>query len=324
MQSDRHITWENFRQSFIEPGVPAAHPISGNPDVRFFVSDDAENIGIRIKHDGPGNAPDLMLEQIDSCIRYLGQEKYLEVSTDKALLFEQFYAVMVNIADLVQLDHLAGIDAAGRAIAQFRSLLEQKSTMSEDRIVGLWGELWVLKRLLGKHGLGVLNTWKGPEKGIHDFRLGEDELEVKTTRNEDRKHIISRLSQLEPSPDMSLFIVSLQVVPTDQSSGDSLLGLVRSITDQFSLEPEKQEVFSSLLGKAGYDSDFSHYYTDRYVLRSSPALIPVNADCPRVTWNMVEHGLGKDLSQRISDVKYRVDLTGLGYEQEHAEFKRVL
>ena len=324
MIADRHITWDNFRNGFLEPGVPAIHPIPGNPDVRFFVTDNAEYVGIQIEYDGSVKAPDLMLEQIESCIRFSGQTRYLEVSTSKALLFEQYYAVMVIIADLVQLDHMNGIDAAERAIAQFRSLLEQKSTLSEDRIVGLWGELWVLKRLLDKHGLVVLDAWKGPEKGVHDFRLGDDELEVKTTRNEGRQHIISRLSQLEPSPDKNLFIVSLQVVPADQSSGVSLPGFVRSIENMLSSDPVKRDAFNYLLGESGYDDAVAHHYSSSYVLRSSPALIPVNADCPRITWNMVEHGLGAGLSQRISDVKYRVDLTGLGYEKDHSEFNRVL
>ena len=103
MKADRHITWDNFHQNFIVPGVPAVHPIDGNPDVRFFVSDDADSIGIQIRHEESVKAPDLKLEQIESQIRYLGQAQYLEIFTTQAILFEQFYAVMVNIADLVQI-----------------------------------------------------------------------------------------------------------------------------------------------------------------------------------------------------------------------------
>ena len=103
---------------------------------------------------------------------------------------------------------MSGIKAAERAIGQFRVLLKRSHVMSEDSMVGLWGEMWALIRLLNKYGTGTIDSWKGPDKGVHDFRIGNNELEIKTTRNEERTHIISRLSQLEPSPDMDLYLVS--------------------------------------------------------------------------------------------------------------------
>lgn len=324
MPPDRHITWDNFRQNYIAPGVPAVHSINGSPAVRFFVSGDAGSIGIQIAADGPCEPPELMLEQIGTRVRYSGQVPYIEVITDQSQLFEQFYAVMVNIADLVQLEGLPYTTAINRSVDQFRSLLEARAILTDDRVVGLWGELWVLKRLIDKHGITVFDSWDGPRDGVHDFRLGNDELEVKTTRNEERVHIISRLSQLVPSPDMSLYLVSLQLVPADNLAGVCLPGLIRSVKGMIGADHEVRDKFIDLLSGVGYDEGDSHFYRMKYILRSSPAVIPVDAACPRISPSMIDASIGTDLASRISDVQYRINLTGMGFGEDHAEFRRLL
>ncbi|MCW8965106.1 MAG: PD-(D/E)XK motif protein, partial [Candidatus Pacearchaeota archaeon] len=209
----RHITWENFEDSFIKPGDPAVHPVPGNPKVTFFVDDQARRIGLHIFHKEPLSVDPSIHEQIDLHVFMDSHYHVLEVSVSDRDLYEAFYAVMIKVADQVQLHKIAGIDAINNAIADFQRLIQKRGLMSDDKIVGLWGELWFYRSLDKLYGIKVLDSWKGPERAVHDFRFGEYEFEIKTTRKEERRHIISRLSQMEESPDRQLYLVSIQVIP---------------------------------------------------------------------------------------------------------------
>jgi hypothetical protein len=57
-------------------------------------------------------------------------------------------------------------------------------TLSEA--IGLYGELVILERLL-LAGYG-LDCWVGAAKEVHDFRLADSDLEVKTTTANSREH----------------------------------------------------------------------------------------------------------------------------------------
>ena len=68
-----------------------------------------------------------------------------------------------------------------------------------EKEVGLFGELIVLGELLNAGDSAVLNQWKGPEDGLHDFvKDGEWELEVKTSVSPNPIVKVHPVTQLEP------------------------------------------------------------------------------------------------------------------------------
>lgn len=322
--SDRHITWDNFEESFIKPGDPAVHPVHGNPKVTFFVDRNAGRMGLHIYHNEPLSVDPSIHEQISLHVLKDGNYHVLEASVSERDLYEAFYAVMIKIADQVQLHGIAGADAINNAITDFQRLIQKRGLMSDDKVIGLWGELWFYRNLVKRYGNKVLNSWKGPEKAIHDFRFSDYEFEVKTTRKEERRHIISRLSQMEESPGRYLYLVSIQVIPSGPGAGESLPDMVKSVHDSLVLGGGNLNEFRKKLDREGYSDQDAGYYQDRFTLRSEPVIVLVNDKTPKITSSIIQNSLGKALSARINDVHYEVNISGMGYPESSEEYRTIL
>lgn len=323
MGGHRHISWENFALNYINPSVPARHTIPGIPGVQFFVTDKSTRIGIQIETE---TIEDIKydLEQVESSIQRLDDKLYLEISTTNSSLFEPFYALMVKISDLVQISEFQPNEAAIAAIEEFRRLLEKKPLLSREKELGLWGELWVLDRLIKKRGPAAVMAWTGPLKKVHDFRLDNLELEVKTTSNEERSHIISRIAQLECSPGKKLFLLSLQVQEGGLNRGLTLSEVIESTKKLLLASAKMKRHFESLTKEVGYLDEDAKYYNTRVAMRRIPTLIPVNSDCPKLTQIMITGSIGDQLAARISGVHYRIDVEGLGFEEGSKQFNSIL
>lgn len=324
MKEERHVTWENFRENFLKPGDPAIHVVPGSPECKIFTGKGGTRIGLRIQINRFGPDLDIPFRHIEVSNVRDGSTLYIEISSSIQSLFEQFYAVLQSIADQVQLHSKAPAVAIQDCIEKFSAILASQTLLSSREITGLWCELWVLENLLVSRGPEYLSAWIGPLPEPHDFQFDDLELEVKGTRLTKRRHLISSENQLSPSPDRSLFLVSIQIAP---GSGDGSLSLpdrVANVRQLFSSDSALDKQFDVLLGEYGYKSEHESYYRKRFILRTAPTLVPIDADTPRITKEMLRSQLGADGSTRISEVEFRLDVTNMGYEEPTEEFQSVL
>jgi len=188
----------------------------------------------------------------------------------------------------------------------------------------LLGELWLLRRLLTTQGSSGLSAWVGQSGETHDFRLEQQEIEVKVTRGVTRIHVINNLLQLLPSPGNSLFLLSLQLAAAGLNAGFSLPDEIRNIRHLLAASPSDAARFELLLDSECHyaDRDAAHYLS-RFQLRTPARLVPVNSDCPRITPQLIDT-LGVSLANRISHIQYRVNVDGLGFAQTSVEFAKIL
>lgn len=103
------------------------------------------------------------------------------------------------------------------------------ATFSRERALGLLGELWMLKKLLGLDQR-ALATWLGPLGAIHDFRNRQNAIEVKSTLRRGRRVVrINGVEQLAApgGGSLFLFVLSFISVPNGSLSLASLLADVR-------------------------------------------------------------------------------------------------
>ncbi len=54
--------------------------------------------------------------------------------------------------------------------------------LSDEEIIGLFGELWFLEHWIGPPSLSAVQTWFGPDRNRHDFIWPAATVEVKATR----------------------------------------------------------------------------------------------------------------------------------------------
>ena len=319
----RYPTWEQFKE-IIDRGVPRIVAIQGTPRVVLFVLDGGDRIGLRIYHPpvDPSELPP-PLEDVEILQGGKGRDTYLELSSTARLLYREFYSVLLPVAHNAQIDHVPPLDAIRETVEDLRRLLRRKPLLDEDRQLGLLGELLMLERLLAVRGLDALDAWTGPKNEPHDFRYGNNELEVKSTRNRRRIHIISSIDQLSPTPGRRLFIVSYQFGLAGADAGYSLPEVIDRVR-RF-LTGGRRERFDSLLSEnIGYrDSDANQYKT-RYQERSITRMIPVDDGCPKITGKELGRAVPVGMRSRISDVQYRVDLEGLGHEDGSRPFLKVI
>ena len=324
MRLERHVTWENFRDNFLEPGDPAIHPVPGPPDCKIFVDKDGKRIGLRIQVSSSSPDLDIPFQHIEVANVGDGTGRYIEISSSVQSLYEQFYAMLTSISDLVQLHSKEPLQAIEDCAERFSTILSSQALLSSREITGLWCELWVLENLLGARGPEHLSAWIGPIDEPHDFQFDEVELEVKGTRLRKRRHLISSETQLASSPDKSLFLLSIQIAPGSGEGSLSLPDRVNRIRQMIGSESSLNKRYDVLLEAAKYDAVHERYYKDRFILRTSPTLVPIDADTPQITAEMLRLQLGPEGSTRISDVEFRLDVTNLGFEQSSAEFQAVL
>jgi hypothetical protein len=232
--------------------------------------------------------------------------------------------MLTSAADLIQELGRSPIEALQECAEKFFSLLSSYALLSPEKQVGLWCELWLLARLIETEGSHVVHSWIGPIREPHDFRFGNIEIEVKGTRGVKRTHLISSEEQLNPSDGCELYLLSLQIEPSGGDDCESLAALVTRVRAGLSDDAVAKKVFNNMLREAKFLDAHAGFYTDRFRLRKGPMLVPVVGEFPRVTKGVLSEVLEEDACKRVSEIKYRLDVSDLGFVENDEEFQKVL
>jgi hypothetical protein len=253
----------------------------------------------------------------------VGNIRSLEISTGNQSLFATFFPFALSLADRIQVERIDIASAVQGSLEQWRALLRQAAVLSDDEQTGLMGELWMLARLAEVAPKFAIAAWTGPAGEAHDFRLENREFEVKATRGERRTHVISGMTQLVPSPGRSLYILSLQFALSGAVPGTSLSDRLTNLRLVFDKEGIASEFDRLIRGRFGLDNTNWGYYRQPMQLRSRPVLVAVTPDLASIRQEDVS-AISRSEMERVSDVRYRLDLTGLGVEDGSREFLLVI
>lgn len=208
-------------------------------------------------------------------------------------------------ADLIRsLDECLSNESRRKEISDFLARwsrffrLYGQEGLSPERQRGLFGELWWLRRLIegGIPDYTALDSWKGCERGFHDFDIRGYVVEVKTTMTkEPRKVQVSNERQLDERGlnCLHLFVATLK---KHESGGQSLPELVKSLRDIFSGKGISYK-FEHSLTEAGYLDLHSHIYRGSYTVIIEE-LFWVHDGFPRIT----------DFPKGIGDLHYSIVL----------------
>lgn len=314
----RLMTWPSFKSTFLEKALNADVPISGAPPLILFASGGGTRLGLRLPSNGAA-APDLRLRSIR--VARVGES--IEVWSDDADVFQVFYSFLVDVANRVQLDNCQVTEAISESFRGFRDLLVELKGLSVHEQIGLSGELWTLARLLRAGVPDAVQAWTGPWGEAHDFRIAGTELEVKSTTGEVREHMISRIDQLQPSPDHDLFLLSLHFANAGSGHAWSLGGQIRELRDLLRVDVPALEMFDQAIERVGWQDDDDHIYIGRYQERQLARLVRVDGTLPAVTQSLITDKFGSE-GARISEATYVLNVEGLGVEDGSSVFAETL
>ncbi len=318
-EATRHLTWDNFN-TIITEAIPGLHRVTGSPPVDLFVDPEGARIGLRVPYPYECTVPPSPLSEVKIERIMIAGEAFVDITTGSRLLYAEFYSLMITIANKIQSDKMDPLVAFGETLDSWRVLLRSVAVLTEDQQLGLLGELWMLERLLMNKGPRAIRFWVGPLAEEHDFRLTDHDFEVKSTRSLQRVHIISSLQQLQNGLGRRLFLLSLQygLAPTNLS----LPSAVQNVRALLSGDIEELATFNDLLTNgSGYRDEYAIHYPATYFMRAQPVIVPIDVSFPKITPSTIAsiHD-----GNRISDVKYRVNIEGMGFKDGSDPFCSIL
>jgi hypothetical protein len=301
-------TWTQIREFGSVPDAISGRPLSvsglSENDVLLCITQDG-NPGILLRNPG-GRSPlpkpgcgrlvvkreQLLREgsQPDDYIRIECLESGLE--TPFALLVSQVVSHLVLGATPSK--------ACMDAVLEFRRLLSRNGGLlpSEDEILGLVGELLLLRRLVSASP-HLWQGWNGPLGSARDYSWGVVDIEAKASRMAGESRLtVNGLDQLEPEEDRELLIH--HSILTDNPMGTiDVPDLVDEIRGQIS-DPEG---FDTRLASAKYLSEQRDLWLEhRFTLHGSH-IYRVSEDFPRIRKSDFPDGT---LPAGVSKLRYDV------------------
>lgn len=141
-----------------------------------------------------------------------------------------FEELVRDVLGRLSADRSEPVATCQKVLDEWRALLRASSQgISRETIVGLVGELEVLRLLAATDPVKALDSWLGPSMSVHDFVLGGAELEVKTTTSVDGNFVfISNIDQLDPTlvGSLHLVVVHAREDPRERSLDERIDDLV--------------------------------------------------------------------------------------------------
>lgn len=307
-RQDRHLSPENLDR-VLAAEVPYLNPIAGDPPVWLFVTPSADHLGLRVHSPNLDHAPPTHLRHVMSRLTHQDSGRALEVVVTMRGLFRAAYPLLCSIADRVQLDGMHPGDALTLTLRQFAALLKREETLPREREIGLFGELLSLAGLIDAIGKdAALSGWRGADREEHDFGLRDDDIEIKTTTGERRTHWVESLTQLVRTQDRPLWLVSHMLTQAGAGAGARLPDLIAMVRGRVGLGPRRDDLEDGIAA-SGWDDSMADRCTTRWTRRSPSTVYAVDDDFPRLTpEDLSSAGVALD---RLAEVRYRVDLTGL-------------
>ncbi len=230
---------------------------------------------------------------------------FVDVACGDASMHHNFTVVSAEIVTALTESHDDPLSTIKQILARWRWFWSAPlSGLSDEAMIGLFGELWFLEYWLEASEAG-LHAWTGPRGDRHDFKWPSASVEVKTTRVRSdgaAQHRISTLDQLDDPEQGTLFLFSLRVRP-DTIAGHSLVASVDRVRTILRDRPDLLVLFDELLGGAGYSPAHRDKYETTFRV-AAEELYRVGEGFPRLTASSFVHGVPSG----IDNIQYSLNL----------------
>jgi len=303
--SNRHVP-VGVIEDYLLQGLDGVLGVSGTPTGRLLIDPHHETLAVQFP--AGDRAPKVVeFENLRFDVMSDGDVVWHQIAVRLDDNLDEVYALVCAILDRVQLSGQPFAEAVEEALNSLTGILAVRHALTREKQVGLFGELYVLLALAEIIGCGnALTAWRGPLSEEHDFGMPDVDLEIKTTLGERRDHWISTTTQLVPTGDRRLYLLSIQITAAAVDTGRTLPGLVSSARSKLAHQVSRLD---AVLAGLGYRDRDAELYHSPWTLRTTPAFYEVTPEFPAVTQNRLESAVPS--AQRIIDLRYRLDLTGM-------------
>lgn len=245
-------------------------------------------------------------EELNSLPKWKGMEGKDNIVTEKTgtkrvLSFEQlegydqtiFVNVMKDVCDNLEfVDKRGGVSTIKYTLQKWSVFFqfEKDYVLSANVQQGLYSELTVLEKMIKKNGNKALAYWTGYNSESHDFYIGKDAVEIKSSSAKGPEKVkISNEYQLDDSGVMGLLYLLYLSIKKSEVDGEMLPEIVERIMIQ--LDCSQKEMFREKLLKVGYVYSMPELYTYHFRVREESCFM-VKGNFPRITPKNIHKGIG--------------------------------
>ena len=298
---DPHSVEEYFRV-----GAKTAFDLIASPVVRMEIDPAQETIELTTP--AAGANPEVTSFERLSFAQFMKDEvPWFRLRVDAQDMHYEAYVLIESTVALLR-SGASFRHAVSEALVSFQELLASRRRLTAEKVLGLIGELLVLRHVIGSAGeKTAIESWLGPSAEEHDFGFSDFDAEVKTTKSETRVHVIGSETQLEPSPGAPLHLVSIQITRAGAAAqGFTLASLIAEIRESLT---HSLRTFDAALEGLGWREADKDLYKVKYQLRSVPRAYLIDEHFPAITSARLDAVIPNRIN--VSNVSYRVNVTDL-------------
>ncbi len=193
------------------------------------------------------------------------------------------------------------------ALIDYHDFFSFKKEMTKDNEQGLIAELNFLSDLIDKYGEEAVYYWVGSEKNKRDFIINDKAVEIKSTRNQEQDIIsVSNENQLDPQGLTTLYL--RLYIFDENENGREVSYFIKLIADKIK-SYEIKKVFFSKIAMHGIDPS-AYVGKYKFYIEGIHTYV-VDDGFPRIKKS--------NCSERIYDVKYRLNLSGIDYLEKRSD-----
>lgn len=245
-------------------------------------------------------------EELNSLPKWKGMEGKDNIVTEKTgtkrvLSFEQlegydqtiFVNVMKDVCDNLEfVDKRSSVSTIKYTLQKWSVFFqfEKDYVLSVNVQQGLYSEFTVLEKMIKINGNKALAYWTGYNSESHDFYIGKDAVEIKSSSAKGPEKVkISNEYQLDDSGVMGLLYLLYLSIKKSEVDGEMLPEIVERIMIQ--LDCSQKEMFKEKLLKVGYVYSMPELYTYHFRVREESCFM-VKGNFPRITPKNIHKGIG--------------------------------
>lgn len=257
----------------------------------------------------PGNLPD--------SVEFLPQNNHHHLIRCRGLRFFNEFNHIIKEWALKADDFSHPVEALEKVIYDLESFLDRSSEMSRSKVIGLFGELDFLDKVVGTDTdirAAAIEQWLGCVEGTIDFRNGNKAVEVKASTSRDsHKVTFHGLDQLllKDGEEARIVYYRLEEIDNANDQNPSIGIMAERIRQKIRGIPGAVLAFDQKLTGAGVLSPAYAQFANTGFRVLARMACPVDERVPRVTRAMFG-----DNAAKIVSIEYSVDLSGILGESE--------
>lgn len=218
-----------------------------------------------------------------------------------------FSAVAQDMLMTLASSHTLRLDAIISALARWRAFWSTRlDGMSKEDALGLFGELWFMRRWLRPVDAKIVECWQATESARHDFQSPAISVEVKTSASRSHGeplHPISSLDQMDDPEQGQFFLFSLHL-SEDALAENSLHSLVEGLGNELRNDFQALASLNDKLAARSYNPSDQTTPARRFRILSE-RLYRIGEGFPRIIRRTFQPS---GLPPGVTDVEYTLDM----------------